>query len=265
MDCFSSGCVRNVRRAVFRVCIGLILLFEVSVVASPYPVEVVDFTPGPGGPEGYDNPNVVLGPPPVQDSLGYAISTTSAPWEANDVVSLGNGGSLTVRFDDYVFNNPLDVEYGVDLIVFGNSFFGLDSWPDGVINQLYGEPAKIEVSQNGLDFYEIPSVFADELYPYTSLVGSFLKASPSGIDFLGRHAADVEADFAGGCGGAQVDISAALGVTEPLDWVQYVRVTDIADDSGIADVVAFSDVVPEPATIVLVFTGAAFLRSRGRK
>jgi hypothetical protein len=172
---------------------------------------------------------------------------------------------LTVKFDDYVLNNPLDVEYGVDLIVFGNSFFGLDSWPDGFINELYGEPAKIEVSQNGLDFYEIPDVFADDIYPYTSLVGSFLEASPPDIEFIGRYATDVEADFAGGCGGAQVDLSTALGVTEPLEWIQYVRVTDIAGDSGIADIVAFSDVVPEPATVILFLTGAAFLRLRGRK
>jgi hypothetical protein len=42
----------------------------------------------------------------------------------------------------------------------------------------------------------------------------------------------------------------------------YVRVTDIAGDSTIADVVGFADVVPEPATILILFAGAVLGRRR---
>jgi len=159
-------------------------------------------------------------------------------------------------------NNPAEVEYGTDLLVFGNSFFMTDWQGDGSIIGEYFEPAKIEVSQDGVIFYEIAGTTADALYPYTASAGDFVHATPDGVSYMGRQPGDVEADFLGGCGGAQVDISDAIGAVGELDWIQFVRVTDVAGDSGIADVVGFADVVPEPATVLIMLAGAAMLRRR---
>jgi hypothetical protein len=237
-----------------------VLVFGSMLNASPFASSVISFSQGIAADPGYNNPNVVLGAPPVADSGGWPVSIAAAPWEATDVVSLGNGGSITIAFDHQVLNNPVDVEYGTDFLVFGNSFFGTDYEGDGSINYAYFEPAKIEVSQDGIIFYEIANTFADSLYPYTASAGNFIHATPAGIEYMGRQPGDVEADYLGGCGGTQVDISNAIGAS--LDWIMYVRVTDIAGDSGIADVVGFADVVPEPATIFVLLAGAAFLRRK---
>jgi hypothetical protein len=238
----------------------IVLVISTMLNASPYASSVISFSQGIAADEGYGNPNVVLGAPPAADSYGYPISITYAPWEATDVVSLGNGGSITIAFDHQVMNNPANVEYGTDFLVFGNSFFATDWQSDGRIIGEYFEPAKIEVSQDGVNFYEIANTFADALYPYTASAGNFVHATPVGIEYMNRQPGDVEADYLGGCGGAQVDISNAIGAS--LDWIMYVRVTDIAGDNGIADVTGFADVVPEPATIFVLLAGAVFLRRR---
>jgi len=237
-----------------------LLLFCTMLNASPYASSLIAFNQGIAADPGYDNPYVVLGSPPATDSSGWPVSITSAPWEPTDVVSLGNGGSITIAFNHQVLNNSADVEYGIDLLVFGNSFFATDWETDGRIVGTYFEPAKIEVSQDGVVFYEIANTVADALYPYTASAENFVHATPGGIEYMNRQPSDVEADYSGGCGGAQVDISNAIGAS--LDWIMYVRVTDITGDSGIADVTGFADVVPEPATIFVLLAGAAFLRRR---
>ena len=180
----------------------LVLVYCSMLRATPYASSVVSFGQGIGADPGYNDPCVVLGVPPVADSYSWPVSITSAPWETTDVVSLGNGGSITIAFGQPVLNNPSDVEYGIDLLVFGNSFFATDWENDGRIIGTYFEPAKIEVSQNNITYYEIADIFADALYPYTASAGNFVHATPSGIEYMNRQPADVEADFLGGCGGA---------------------------------------------------------------
>jgi hypothetical protein len=228
--------------------------------ASPYASSVISFNQGVGADIGYDNAEVVLGVPPVVDSYVWPVSTTAAPWEATEVLSLGNGGSITIAFDHQVVNNSEDVEYGTDFLIFGNAFFATDWEGDGSIVYAYFEPAKIEVSQDGITFYEIANTYADALYPYTAAAGDFVHATPAGISYMGRMPNDVEADYAGGCGGTQVDISDAIGIS--LDWIMYVRVTDIKGDSELADVVGFADVIPEPTTMFILLAGVGFLRKK---
>jgi hypothetical protein len=237
--------------------VGIVLSLTGSLLASPFASEIVSFTQGPGAAVGYNKADTILGQPPVGDDWG-TFNSTAAPYSSTDVLALGNGGSVTIKFDHAVINNSSDVEYGVDFIVLGNSFFGQDPWPTGPIYTLYGEPAVVEVSQDGINYYAIAGVYADDVYPYIGDASKFVHATPAGIGFLGRTPAQVEADYAGGCGGAQIDISKAVGAN--FDWIQYVRVTDIAGDAYLADVVGFADVVPEPASLMLFGLGSIFLR-----
>ena len=69
-------------------------------------------------------------------------------------------------------------------------------------------------------------------------------------------------DYQNGCGGAQIDISNAIGTPATLEWIQYVRITDVEGDADIADVVAFADVIPEPATFIMLTLGACFLKRK---
>jgi hypothetical protein len=249
------------------IAITLVMIMTSLSIATPYATELVSFSQGPGATPDYDQADTVLGVPPSVDSFDWPINIDAAPWETADVVSLGNGGSITIKFDHQVMNNDIGVEYGIDLLVFGNSFFSTDWDTENQIEDysIIGtnfEPATVAVSQDGITFYEIDGVYADDLYPYTSLKGDYVHATPAAIDYMGRQAADVLVDYQNGCGGAQIDISNALGAPTTLDWIQYVKITDIAGDAGIADVVAFADVVPEPATLIMLALGACFLKQK---
>jgi hypothetical protein len=85
-----------------------------------------------------------------------------APWQEDQVVKVGFGGHLTLKFSHRVAddkNNP----YGVDFIVFGNAFQrigGGTSWeyqdPATVTissDDVFAEPGLVSVSQDGHTWY----------------------------------------------------------------------------------------------------------------
>jgi len=122
----------------------LIGVLVVGVVAGTGPVAaepcldaVVEFTAGTNG--GFQEnllPNIVLGPP-----YGDGISDGSL-----DVASLGDGGSITVAFEDNVIlDGP-----GVDFTIFENPF------GDGVTQATFIEVGVVSVSADGENFFEIP-------------------------------------------------------------------------------------------------------------
>jgi len=74
------------------------------------------------------------------DVLGPAEGDTYS------VVSLGDGGFVTVGFDDPIVDGP-----GDDFAVFENAFY------DDTTGELFGELAFVEVSSNGLDFARLPT------------------------------------------------------------------------------------------------------------
>ncbi len=169
----------------------LLLLASAAVAQDPFADAVVDFAPGSGSGFGADLlPDVVLGPPrgggPVQQSL--------------DVVSLGNDGAITVRFDQPVIcDGP-----GFDFTVFENAFHV--TTPSGPVFEEYGI---IAVSQDGVDFVELPY----DAISHDGLAGRVpvLSDPDNGIDPLQPAES----------GGDAFDLS-----TVGLTWVAYVRITD---------------------------------------
>lgn len=122
-------------------------------------------------------------------------------WE-NDVygiVSLGNGGSITMTFNGRIVNGA-----GADFAVFENSF-----------GDTFLELARVEVSSNGTDFFRFPAV------SFTSkAVGAFGAVDPTNIDgFAGKYRGGYGTgfDLATLAGNAKLDINN----------VQYVRVVDV--------------------------------------
>src|SRR5882672_7423234 len=99
-----------------------------SAFASSFASEVVSYTAGTNATPGYDDPNTALGSPRrVNGSPPFESGLTpfNAAYEASDVVSVGTGGSLVVRFDHQVMNDAAN-PYGIDLLVFGNTFLAID-------------------------------------------------------------------------------------------------------------------------------------------
>jgi len=101
------------------------------VVGGPFATEVVSFVPGPGATFGHDQmPDIVLGPPSgAGDQRG-----------GTDVVSLGQGGTIVLRFADGIVDGP-----GPDFTVFENPFV-----VPGATLRYWHELGEVSVSDDGV-------------------------------------------------------------------------------------------------------------------
>jgi hypothetical protein len=150
--------------------------------------EVISFDPGPNAGFGQsDFPCVVLGPP---DGAGATAGSL-------DVLSLGDGGAIVVRFDDVeLVDGP-----GPDLLVFENALPG------------FVEPGFVAVSEDGADWHEWPCrpQDADGGYPGCAGIHPVLSNPGDGISPTNPAVA----------GGDAFDL-ADLGVAR----ARYVRIRD---------------------------------------
>jgi hypothetical protein len=180
---------------------------------SRYVTDVVAFSFGATGQNfGQDAfPANIFGPPKAGDP-----GTGST-----DVVSLGNGGSVTVAFaGNEIVDGP-----GPDFIVFENAF-DIGNNPANP----YAELGIVEVSQDGAQWYAYPCTATQ--YPYGTCAGwhpVFANPDTNSIDPTDPATA----------GGDPFDL-ADLG----LSWARYVRVTDRPDDSTVFDLDAVAIVHP---------------------
>jgi hypothetical protein len=128
-----------------------------SPVADPFADTVVSYSPGPSW---YNYPGSIwtipsnaLGPP-----LGKYVSEPYYSDTFSPVVTLGDGGSITVKFNQPVIDDPRN-PYGLDFIVFSNALFA-----GGNPYLRWQELAFVEISQDGSTWYLIkPSIFPADL------------------------------------------------------------------------------------------------------
>ncbi|MFI5315801.1 MAG: hypothetical protein ACHQ6T_08875 [Myxococcota bacterium] len=254
--------------ALTAVCL-LSAVLSANASASPFASEVVSYSAGTNVTPGYTDPSVSLGSPGRSTGSGPYdgdVTPFNAPYAASDIVSIGAGGSLVVRFDHPV-SHDASHPYGIDLLVFGNAFLGIDFDSGLADGTIFGEPARISVSQDGVTWVPVTGVFADDLYPtfaYRDPTGPFssggtiptsytrpVNPALSAADFAGKSTAEIAALYGGSGGGAGIDLS-ALG----LPWIEYVRVDQPAGDTYASDIDAFA-AVPEPGAPALI--GVALL------
>lgn len=118
---------------------------EDGATADPFADEVVSFEPGDGAGFGQDAlPDVVLGPP-----LGVLAGTPSL-----DVLSLGRGGVLVLRFHE-----PVVDHVGADFIVFENP---MPAWK---------ETAFVSVRDGGGEWVEFPCDPGDDAGDFPGCAG----------------------------------------------------------------------------------------------
>lgn len=237
-----------------------------------FAVEVVEYVQGSGVPQDFisgalfNDPTAALGRPTLNTTGDgwYVPLSTQVPivpigpaFRSFEVVSIGRGGSLTLKFSHAVANdrhNP----HGVDFIVFGNAMQAIQSGPawrngnpeDTVVTQAtYGEPGIVSVSQDGVVWHTFSSgpyadtfaptagyrwdsvadAWAEELDP-TRPVNPLLKVD-------GMNVAQMIDAYDGSAGGTGFDIG-VLG----LDWIQYVRIEDDPASMGTTEIDAVADV-----------------------
>lgn len=241
--------------------------FSGNLFASPYAVEVVAYEAGSNAAAGYTDPSSALGEP-SRTSMAWPsgmqdVTVFNAPWESSSLVSIGAGGYLIVKFDHNIIDNPQDVWWGIDFIVFGNAFYLDSSYPNGIASGIYEEPARIAVSQDGINWFDVEGVFADSNFPTQGYIDTSSAYGSDGSipsdftipvdpDFnpIGKSYSEIILSYGGSGGGTGVDFSST-----GLSWIRYVKIYQDPQDSWSAEIDAFADVVPEPVSLWLVLAG----------
>ena len=272
--------------------IGLAMLagvhFEIPVVrASVFATGVAGYDAGSAVGSGFNDPGTALGSPERFTGEGIfpqVVSPFNPVWRTNEFVQIGEGGFLTLEFDEPITND--DHPFGVDFIVFGNGGFA-DRIDD--IDGNTRDPAEtfglddmlIEVSEDGTTFLPLENLsggefFSEGMYPAMGYVDAGpYDATPGSIPTDFQQPLDPAltlADFDdmtydqlltlydGSGGGTPVDI-AASGLSE----VSFVRfsVPESEGGFGTVEIDAVSR-VPEPTAMGFLLLGglAAFRRAR---
>lgn len=95
-----------------------------------------------------------------QPDSGFAavgsVANVLGPAMRNGVISLGDGGRVTLYFESGIINGS-----GFDFAVFENAF-----------NDSFLELAHVEISENGTDFYRLPSISLSQTKTQTPSFGS---------------------------------------------------------------------------------------------
>lgn len=246
-----------------------------SAGSSPFASQVVNFNQGTGGVASYATPGNVLGSPTRYTGsltpFPGAVTPFNSPFGSDELYSIGDGGFITVRFDVPVTNDPSN-PFGIDLLVFGNSFFFDSVNFEPIANSIAADGGLIEVSPDGTVWTPVPGSIADGLWPtlgYTdgsdpfggpagSSPTDFTKPVDPSFNWTGMNYAQLVASYNGSGGGAGIDIG-ALGLSQ----ISFVRVSH--SGPGNVEIDAFSDVSPIPAPSSLLALVGVFAVSGRRR
>ncbi len=183
----------------------------VASASASFVDEIVSFTPGTQAGFGQaELPAIILGPPEGAGDLQGSL----------DVLALGNGGEIVVRFMEAVICDGA----GPDFTIFENAFHA-----GGLAGPVFAEVGIVAVSQDGETFFEFP-YDAGELTGFAGL--SPVHSHPDN---------DIDPLDPAVSGGDSFDL-ADLG----LAWAAYVRITDPGAS------------IPDPGNIVPPGNSAGF-------
>jgi len=235
--------------------------FFSSLARAQYADALISYSPGTGFTPGFTNPATALGEPSrqVPGPFGGPVDPFDPPYLSSELVSIGAGGSLTVKFSKPVLNHPRN-RFGIDFIIFGNSGFIITNAFDLNTFDWIGVPAtdgslfgnnpgttRVSVSRDGATLYELNPALApvvDGLLPTDGSGDFHTPADPSlmAADFAGLTLEGIRALYFGSAGGAGYDLSWAQdadGKSALLPKISYVRVEVL---SGKSEVDGFASV-----------------------
>lgn len=247
-------------------------LISTATHAGGFADSVVAYVPGNGVTSDYSNPASALGEPArvTPGVFGGPVDPFAPAYLGTQVVSLGDGGALTVRFSNPIANEPVH-PFGLDFLVYGNAGFVVtnaldENWSfigtpatDGTLFGHNEGATRVWVSMDNVTYYLLDPTRApnvDVLFP-TDGQGDFQLPAAPGLtagDFGGLTLEDLRTLYGGAGGGAGFDLAWALddqGQSVALERAEYVRVEVL---SGKADIDAFVS-VPEPTVWALAGLG----------
>lgn len=250
-----------------------------SAAADPWADQVISYVPGSNPVDGYTEPSTSAGPPErftgeVGEFPG-TVTPFSSPWGTDEIVSIGEGGELVVRFDEPI-TDELGNPFGVDLLVFGNALYSLDSDTLLATGTIDSEAGVIEVSADGITYVAVPGVDADGAFPTLgyqdvtepfpanpgSVLTDFTRPVDPAFDPTDMDIVQIAAAYDRSGGGAGVDLA-----TVGLSAISYVRITNPVGSGVTPEIDALVDVraIPEPATWLLALLGIGVAVPRPRR
>lgn len=189
------------------------------------------------------------------------------PSGTNGLVVIEPGGQITVNMGRKIYANAND-PYGVDLIIYGNTFFDNFSGAVGLVSDTTdlstvtlknsasaGHQAIISVSQDGVNWFtytNTPTLFPDQSYRWddTNMIWTADEMNANKPlnpylytnNFASQTVASVLDQFAGASGGTGYSLQMS-----GLPWIQYVRVQALTNASlhSVLDAIA----AVNPATV----------------
>jgi hypothetical protein len=239
----------------------------------------------------FDNPAVVadptIGPTAGLTDIDYGfpeiISPFDPPADADQIVTIGSGGQITVRFPQ-----PINVlQAAPTLGVFSASGLVDNEYPNGVATDpaavFDSESAVVAVSADGqnwvnlgLQYFNIPENYyanADNPYqlpaPSPAVLADFGQPFTGTLDsFDGEDFSQILQTLNGSAGGTWLDLS-GTGLTQ-INYIQFSEPAGVVPDTSflaLEAVSASNAAVPEPASSIalLAIGGLCCRRIRHRK
>lgn len=235
--------------------------------AENFAATVVSYDPGVGYVAGFTNASAVLGSPSQLNPFGEATDPFNPPYGQAQVLSIGQGGALTVKLSKVVHNRRRPVAQGLDFIVFGNSGFIITNDWDVEASTWVGTPAtdgslfaastgetRVSVSRDGRHFYTLNPRFAplvDGSSPSDAAGDPRIPVDPTldAVDFAGQTLDGIRDLYDGSAGGTGYNIAWAQtrrGRHIFLSWIRYVRIEVITGKAEIDALSATERVRPSP-------------------
>jgi hypothetical protein len=261
----------------FRSC-GLVLVAGLAATVplqAQFATEVTAYNAGTGAAAGYTNLTAVLGEPSriTPGQFGGPVDPFAPAYTRDQLLGLGSGGSLTVRFASPIADDPVN-PFGLDFTIFGAAGFMVTNAFDANFNYI-GTPAtdgllfngnsgstRVSVSSDGVSFFTLDPGRAPTVDHYFPTDGSGRFEQPldpalTPSSFAGLSLDQVRIRYGGAAGGASYDVAwaqTAGGQPANLSSIQYVRI-DVVSGRAEIDGLAAVGAVPEPATWALFGVG----------
>ena len=274
------------RSSIIILC-GLISTVFADSNSNNWATEIIEYMPGNNAALSYTNANTALGHAAkytyadVPMTNMTSVTIINAPWLPDQIVSIGNGGKLIVKMGRQINNYDDPVHpYGVDLLVYGNSFFAY-IYDEGLpqTNPWYAiteEPIEIWVSSDSTNWFMATNCFADSLMPTQSIdlnghpADYLYPVNPALLtnDWLSGawSYTNTVQTYEGSAGGAPVDLSqlkTAGGQATNLLYISYVKIENpITENASEIDAFAAVADLPEPYYLLFIIKYLLFINRK---